>query len=233
MYLNISIRSIFTPDEPIQFSTSVEYFGTKWQTDEAKTNQKTLGDYVEITTEIVKSWFWIILSILASGLIINKAMRDRSIRLENQTMVDAINSANMSEKQDDWLAKFDSKKVEPAVIESPEIASERFERSFKNRAGQVKPITAPVDEKLRDAAALVLDTHDKTIVMNEADELLTTIDAKGISQPVSDNKKLPTAQYNPNMTMRNDPRNLLNKGEQTATEFTKSVPLPDEDDLDF
>ena len=35
------------------------------------------------------------------------------------------------------------------------------------------------------------------------------------------------------MTKRNDPRNLLNEGEQTATEFTKSVPLPDEDDLDF
>lgn len=233
MYLNISIRSIFTPDEPIQFSTSVEYFGTKWQSDEVKTNQKTLGDYVEITTDIVKSWFWIIISILASGLIINKAMRDRNNRLENQTMIDAINSANVSEKQDDWLAKFDSKKVEPVVIESPEMASERFERTFKNRAGQVKPITAPIDEKLRDAAALVLDTHDKTIVRNEADDLLTAIDSEGISQPVSENKKLPNAQYNPNMTMRNDPRNILNDGEQIATEFTKSVPLPDEDDLDF
>ena len=40
MYLNISIRSIFTPDEPIQFSTSVEYYGTKWQTDEAKPTKK-------------------------------------------------------------------------------------------------------------------------------------------------------------------------------------------------
>jgi hypothetical protein len=35
------------------------------------------------------------------------------------------------------------------------------------------------------------------------------------------------------MTMRKDPRNILNDGEQIATEFTKSVPLPDEDDLDF
>ena len=148
-------------------------------------------------------------------------------------MIDAMNSANMSEKQDDWLAKFDSKKVEPAVIESPEMASERFEQSFKNRAGQVKPFTAPIDEKLRDAAALVLDTHDKTIVRNEADDLLTAIDSEGISQPVSENKKLPNAQYNPNMTMRNDPRNILNDGEQIATEFSKSVPLPDEDDLDF
>ena len=133
----------------------------------------------------------------------------------------------------DSLAKFDSKKVEPAVIESPEMASERFEQSFKNRAGQVKPFTAPIDKKLRDAAALVLDTHDKTIVRNEADELLTTIDSEGISQPVNENKKLPDAQYNPNMTMRNDPRNILNDGKQTATEFTKSVPLPDKDDLDF
>ena len=63
--------------------------------------------------------------------------------------------------------------------------------------------------------------------------MLTAIDSEGISQPVSENKKLPNAQYNPNMTMRSDPRNILNDGEQIATEFTKSVPLPDEDDLDF
>lgn len=233
MYLNISIRSIFTPDKPIEFTTSVQYYGTNWQDDEVKTNEKTLGDYVEITTDIVKSWFWIIISILASGLIINKALRDRNDRLENQTMIDTINSVNTSEQQDDWLAKFDSKKVETTPIESPEIASERFERSFKNRAGQVKPVTAPVDEKLREAAALVLDTHDKTIVRNEADELLNAIDIGGINQPAGDNEKLPTVQYNPKMTKRSDPRNILNYGEQIATEFTKSVPLPDEDDLDF
>ena len=233
MYLNISIRSIFTPDEPIQFSTSVDYFGTKWQSNEVKTNDKTLGDYVEITVDIVTSWFWIIISVLASSLIINKALRDRSTRMENQTMIDALNRSNNSAEQDDWLAKFESKRVDTVAIESPEIASERFEKSFKNRAGEIKPVTAPIDEKLRDAAALVLDTHDKTTVKNEADELLTAIDAEGISQPVSENQKLPTAQYNPNMTMRSDPRNILNEDKHVAEETTKSVPLPDQDDLDF
>ena len=233
MYLNISIRSIFTPDESIQFSTSVDYFGTKLQSSEVKTNEKTLGDYVEITVEIVTSWFWIIISVLASGLIINKALRDRSSRLENQTMLDALNTSNNPVKQDDWLAKFESRSVETVAIESPEMASERFARSFKNRAGEIKPVTAPIDEKLRDAAALVLDTHDKTIVRNEADELLTSIDAGGISLPVSDNQKLPATQYNPNMTMRSDPRNILSDDNHVAAAPTKSVPLPDEDDLDF
>lgn len=233
MYLNISIRSIFTPDEPIQFSTSVDYFGTKLQSSEVKTNEKTLGDYVEITVEIVTSWFWIIISVLASGLIINKALRDRSSRLENQTMIDALNTSNNPVKQDDWLAKFESRSVETVAIESPEMASERFARSFKNRAGEIKPVTAPIDEKLRDAAALVLDTHDKTIVRNEADQLLTSIDAGGINLPVSDNQKLPATQYNPNLTMRSDPRNILSDDNHVAAAPTKSVPLPDEDDLDF
>ena len=233
MYLNISIRSIFTPDEPIQFSTSVDYFGTKLLSSEVKTNEKTLGDYVEITVEIVTSWFWIIISVLASGLIINKALRDRSSRLENQTMLDALNTSNNPVKQDDWLAKFESKSVETVAIESPEMASERFARSFKNRAGEIKPVTAPIDEKLRDAAALVLDTHDKTIVRNEADQLLTSIDAGGINLPVSDNQKLPATQYNPNLTMRSDPRNILSDDNHVAAAPTKSVPLPDEDDLDF
>ena len=82
------------------------------------------------------------------------------------------------------------------------------------------------------AAALVLDTHDKTSVVKEADELLDSINFAGINSPAKENSKLELTDYNPNMTERNDPQNLLNN-KKTNNESAKQVPLPDDDDLDF
>ena len=90
----------------------------------------------------------------------------------------------------------------------------------------------PLEGRLRDAAALVLDTHDKTSVVKEADELLDSINVAGINSPAQENSKLELTDYNPNMTERNDPQNLLND-KKTNNEFAKQVPLPDDDDLDF
>ena len=103
---------------------------------------------------------------------------------------------------------------------------------FKSKSSGQKPVTMPVEERLRDAAALVLDTHDKTSVVKEADELLDSISIAGINSPAQENSKLELKEYNPNMTERNDPQNLLGDNKDVQ-EYTKQVPLPDDDDLDF
>ena len=129
------------------------------------------------------------------------------------------------------MAKF-SKKVETdTVIQSPTISPENFPR-FQNKSSGQKPITTPVDERLRDAANLVLDTHDKSTVVKEADELLDSITITGINSPAQENTKLEMKDYNPNMTERSDPQNLLNE-KTSSQEYTKKVPLPENDDLDF
>ena len=47
-----------------------------------------------------------------------------------------------------------------------------------------------------------------------------------------ENTKLEAQQYTPSMTQRNDPQNLLDEPEND-NDYTKSVPLPEDDDLDF
>ena len=87
-----------------------------------------------------------------------------------------------------------------------------------------------MDENLTKAASLVLDSHDKDSILKDRffDSEISTL---GINQPLEDNKALPLSEYNPDMTNRNDPNNLIQKSSKRTE--VKSVPLPEDDDLDF
>ena len=233
MYLNVSIRSSFAPDEPISFTTNVGYKGVPWQQENSIEEEDGLVKIFAQTTEFISSWKWIILSVVASTLIIGKALRDRKLRTEQDDIFSQINNKDNKPEIDDWMSKFDKKNDETiSTIESPQISPENFERGFKSKSIGQKPVTEPVNEKLRDAASLVLDTHDKSSVVKEADELLDSINAEGINSPAEENTKLEAQQYTSSMTQRNDPQNLLDEPDND-NDYTKSVPLPEEDDLDF
>ena len=45
MYLNISIRSSFSPDEPISFTTAVDYVGVPWQVESTKETDEGFSKY--------------------------------------------------------------------------------------------------------------------------------------------------------------------------------------------
>lgn len=232
MYLNISIRSSFSPDDPISFTTEVDYIGVPWQKENSVETDDGLSKILSDSVEFALAWKWILLSILASMLIIGKAFTDRRDRKHQAELMSQFTNQATTSQPDDWMAKFNKNTRVEQTIESPRISPQNFERGFKSKSSGQKPVTMPVEERLRDAAALVLDTHDKTSVVKEADELLDSINIAGISSPAQENSKLELTDYNPNMTERNDPQNLLND-KKTNNEFAKQVPLPDDDDLDF
>ena len=232
MYLNVSIRSSFAPDEPISFSTNIDYLGIQWQVENEADEDGGWSEVFSNSIEIIDSWKWIIISIILSALIISKAFKDRHIRKQNDQLYSQLSSPPKLEHEDDWMSKFNRKEDDVKVIESPKISAQSFARNFNRKSAGQKPVLSPVDESLRNAASIVLDSHDKTVVVKEADELLDAINIDGINTPSKENTKLPTAEYNPNMTQRNDPQNLLNT-KTNQQDYTKSIPLPDNDDLDF
>ena len=75
-------------------------------------------------------------------------------------------------------------------------------------------------------------SYDKSTVVKEADQLLDSITIAGINSPAQENSKLEMRDYNPKMTDRSDPQNLLNDNKRNE-EYTDKVPLPEKDDLDF
>ena len=230
MYVNLSVQSKFLPDEPFIFTSKVDFLGINYQPKENEDTQSFASEFMEITIQILKGWFWVILSVIVSFFIIFKSMRDREIRNQNRILYD--NNKTISEPQnDDWMAKFEQKNRPVEVVNSPAMEAESFARIFKQKSGPVKPAIQQVDENLTKAASLVLDSHDKDSILKDADSLIQEISTSGINQPLEDNKALPLSKYNPDMTNRNDPNNLIQKSsERTAV---KSVPLPEDDDLDF
>jgi hypothetical protein len=165
-------------------------------------------------------------------LIIGKAFTDRRNRNNQAELMSQLRNQPAVSQPDDWMAKFTKSNKVEQNIESPRISPQNFERGFKRKSSGQKPVTIPVEERLRDAAALVLDTHDRTSVVKEADQLLDSINITGINSPLRENSKLELRDYSPNMTKRNDPQNLLND-RKVNNEFAKQVPLPDDDELDF
>ena len=132
---------------------------------------------------------------------------------------------------DDWMSKFDKKNDETISTLNLLKYLQKILNVDSKQIYRQKPVTEPVNEKLRDAASLVLDTHDKSSVVKEADELLDLL-IEGINSPAEENTKLEAQQYTSSMTQRNDPQNLLDELDND-NDYTKSVPLPEEDDLDF
>ena len=232
MYLNVSIRSSFSPDDPISFTTGVNYIGIQWQKENLVETDDGISKILADSIDFAKAWKWIFLSILASMLIIGKALTDRRDRNQQAELMTQLSNQPTTSQADDWMAKFSKNIQIEQTIQSPSISPQNFERGFKSKSIGQKPVTMPVEERLREAANLVLDAHDKASVVNEADELLDSINNIGINSPAEENSKLQLKDYNPNMTERNDPQNLLNE-KKDENRFTKHLPLPDDDDLDF
>ena len=236
MFLNTSIRSRFAPDMPFIFTSSADYIGKEWvdKEDDASFDFSELASNI---LEITKSWSLIILSIIISGIVLNKSLRDRKIRKEDEALRHLMYQKEAPEKVEDWMDKFkqgDGKIQE--IVQSKNIPADTFQNVFRAKAGLPQQASTPVDEPLRQAAYMVLDVHDKSMVLGTANELLDEINTKGISRPNINNDSLEMKPIETSITSRKDPKNIIPKSDNSSPAVTKSVPLPRteiDDDLDF
>lgn len=228
MYVNLSVQSKFSPDEPFIFTSKVDFLGIDYQPQENGDSQSFASEFMEITIQYIKGWFWIILSIIGSFLIIFKSLKDREMR--NQNKIQFSNDKGLGNSQpDDWMAKFEQKNQQVEIVDSPTIDADKFTRIFQQKSGPAKPDLQEVNENLTKAASLVLDSHDKDSILKDADNLIQEINTLGINQPLEDNDALKFSEYNTDMTNRNDPMNLIEKLPNKPD--VKSVPLPEDDEL--
>ena len=87
MYVNLSVQSKFLPDEPFIFTSKVDFLGINYQPNENEDTQSFASEFMEITIQILKGWFWVILSVIVSFFIIFKSMKDREIRNQNRITI--------------------------------------------------------------------------------------------------------------------------------------------------
>ena len=231
MVLDIVVRSIFDPETEFSYTIEEEFLGKQWRS-ERGSERYSFSDFVGDLTLLAKGWWLVILSVAVSVAILNKAVRDRIQRNEQDKLMQQINE-QPAETKEDWMEKFNKpSNQQPTIVDSPRMDSDSFKRAFQSQSTPSAPALEPMPEPLRTAATTVLDHHDITSQRATMDQIASEIVEHGVSTPHAENKHLEPTTATTERTTRHENPNLAQK-----TETPQNVPLPKkgpaEDDFDL
>ena len=189
-YINITAHSRLADDKPFRFTANTSFDAATSSNDNQEGIVDSVGDIVSTIFAVIWAWKWIAIATIASGLMINKSIRDRRARLADMELINS--KQNVDQKPDDWMAEFATKKQPiPEITQSPQIPSEVFTGMFQAVGGGQKPVAEPVDSRLVGAASTVLDHHDTVATKSKLDDLVENLAAGNVSTPHTANVALP------------------------------------------
>lgn len=224
VYVNTTVRSQFAPDEPFVQLTTANYLGLQWQPvdkNDGWFNPKAIAGAV---VEIVSAWLWVILSLVVSVAIVQKALKARKVRNEERALYNQLHAPAEKEEVGDWMNKFQQRPKEVTHEPVMAVSSQHFQEAFTNRAGVPTLAPAPVMAEVHGAAAEALDAQDSLRTIAIANQLLSSIESGNVAQPIANTDVLPDVEVAPHMTVRHDPNDVL--GLPKAKPEASSVPLP-------
>ena len=189
-YITITAHSRLADDKPFTFTANTSFDAAISSNDNQEGIVDSIGDIVSTIFAVIWAWKWIAIATIASGLMINKSIRDRRARLADMELMNS--RQNVEQKPDDWMAEFATKKQPtPEIAQSPQIPSEVFTGMFQAVGGGQKPVAEPVDSRLVGAASTVLDHHDTVATKSKLDDLVENLAAGNVSTPHTANVALP------------------------------------------
>ena len=175
VYINTTIRSRLAPETPFVHTSTGDYLGKQWQPQEIVDEGIDWGGLASTAVLYLKAWSGVLLSILAAGFIIYKAVIDRERRLENEHILPYQEQTSA----DDWLQQYqkEPEPEAPASVQAPlePVPKETYEAMFRHTHGAASVAATPVDTTLVDAANLVIDKRTEDISRTKADDLLASI----------------------------------------------------------
>ncbi|MGB0201870.1 MAG: hypothetical protein ACPF9L_03750 [Candidatus Poseidoniaceae archaeon] len=220
-YINITAHSRLADDKPFRFTANTSFDAAISNNDNQEGIVDSIGDIVSTIFAVIWAWKWIAIATVASGLMINKSIRDRRARLADMELMNS--QQNGEQKPDDWMAEFATKKQPtPEIAQSPQIPSAVFTGMFQAVGGGQKPVAEPVDSRLVGAASTVLDHHDTVATKSKLDDLVENLATGNVSTPHMANVALPN--------------NIIPVTERTVPKPKANVSVPtmlDLDDLDL
>ncbi|MGB0602894.1 MAG: hypothetical protein ACPGNS_04750 [Candidatus Poseidoniaceae archaeon] len=220
-YINITAHSRLADDKPFRFTANTSFDAAISNNDNQEGIVDSIGDIVSTIFAVIWAWKWIAIATVASGLMINKSIRDRRARLADMELMNS--QQNGEQKPDDWMAEFATKKQPtPEIAQSPQIPSAVFTGMFQAVGGGQKPVAEPVDSRLVGAASTVLDHHDTVATKSKLDDLVENLATGNVSTPHTANVALPD--------------NIIPVTERTVPKPKANVSVPtmlDLDDLDL
>lgn len=224
VYVNTTVRSQFVPDEPFIHTSTGAYLGMAWQPVEEESGWFDLAAIMDATVGIFMAWIWVIASVCLSVFIIQKALSARKARAQEQALYDELHAPKPAQEPQDWMQKFTERKVQEAPEPTLQVSSGHFQEAFINRAGTPTQAPEPVQTEVYEAAAQALDEQDRQRTIAQADRLLTDIADGKVAQPVGNKEVLPDVEIPQNLTVRRDPKAILEQ--PSLSEQSPKVPLP-------
>ncbi|DAC71531.1 MAG TPA: hypothetical protein D7I16_00005, partial [Candidatus Poseidoniales archaeon] len=231
LVLDIVVRSIFDPETEFSYTIEEEFLAKQWRED-AKTDSYSLSEFVEDITLLAKGWWLVVLSVAVSAVILNRAVRDRIQRNEQDELLRQMKQ-KPEETEEDWMEKFSRpSNQQPVIAESPQMDSDSFKRAFQSQSTPSAPALEPMPEPLRSAATTVLDHHDIASQRSTMDQIASDIVQHGVSQPHMDNKHLEPTTAISERTVRHENPDLTQTPEPSRNvPLPKTEPVEDEFDL--
>ena len=218
--MDIVVRSIFDPQTEFVYSIEEEFLGKQWK-NEGDEQSYSVSEFFEDVTLIFKGWWLVLASIAVSAIVLNKAVRDRLQRKENEDLLRQINE-QPQETQEDWLEKFNKpSSQQPAPVESPVMSADAFTKAFQSQSTPSAPALEPLAEPIRTAATTVLDHHDMSVQKAKMDQIASEIVEQGTVQPHVANDNLQPTTVATERTVRHDNPNL-----ESSNQSTENIPLP-------
>ncbi len=230
LVLDIVVRSIFDPETEFVYTIEEDFLGKQWKS-EPDSEGYSFSELTEDLILLAKGWWLVILSVAISAVILNKAVRDRIQRNEQNQLMRQIEN-QPEETQEDWMEKFNKSSQKPELVESTTMDSETFKKAFQSQSAPSAPALDPLPQPLRSAATTVLDHHDIASQRTTMDKLASEIVTHGVATPHIENQNLEPTTAITDRTIRHENPNLASESENS-----QNVPLPskvnDDDDFDL
>ena len=183
-FINITADSRFNSAESFFYSVNNSIGILEINKSDNEENSNIILDLITSAITTIWAWKWILISVLISGIMINKSLRDRINRKRNVNQIH-IKTVENSEPRD-WMKDFDkSEGSKPIIVESPTISTDNFTKIFESKGNLNKPVTEPVDSSIVGVANSVLAKNSNTSAQINEDNLEKPI-IREVSNPINE-----------------------------------------------
>ena len=172
VYVNLSVRSRYVPEQAFQETIVAPYLGVPWQ-------ESTAEQALDIRAIAAQAWglvqvtWHIVLAVGIATVVLNRALVRRADQRAQRSAIQQ--EATPPEKAEDWMAGFHAKREQPEPVVSKRVDASAFEAASRNRSNP-SPAPAPAPPSaLTDAASIVLDARTSQAASERLDALAANL----------------------------------------------------------
>ena len=168
---NITAHSRLDDSNPLCFEAKADYQATEMKVDEGVVIIDVMSSTIEYSVLILKGWWYIFSSVIIAVLLIKKAAKDRSLRLQDPMAL--------------ILGKVETETiVEKEIVHPPaqSMSREEFSQRFKSQSATKIYETQKISEDVVRAAGTIIDHHEENLMRQKLEDLTEEI-SSGVKQP--------------------------------------------------